>query len=121
MESARCPPLPKNLSPTQSAASKEEPKAPPVIEETSNVNIKDTVDEVKPDVVPQQVPEKVKATKAPDVSEATHESMSVKEPASQGSAPLADEEVQQKMAPGEAGDGLPYAFFISFSFYPSIK
>ncbi|RYR66064.1 hypothetical protein Ahy_A03g012009 isoform C [Arachis hypogaea] len=38
----------------------------------------------------------------PDVSEATHESMSVKEPASQGSAQLVEEEVQQKMVPAEA-------------------
>ncbi|GAB2270760.1 hypothetical protein Dimus_005629, partial [Dionaea muscipula] len=42
--------------------------------------------------------EKGKTLKIPDISEATHESASVKEPASQGSALLAEEEVQQRWA-----------------------
>ncbi|CAK7356347.1 unnamed protein product [Dovyalis caffra] len=100
MESARCPP-PKIPSPTQSAASKGEHKTSPGNEVSPNLNKEIT--EEKPVIASQQVPEKVRTAKAADVSEATHESMSVKEPASQGSAPLAEEEVQQKLAPGEAG------------------
>lgn len=103
MESARCLP-PKIPSPTQSAASKEEQKPSPANEETPNPNMKETADAGKPVIVPHQVPEKVRTAKAADVSEATFESMSVKEPASQGSAPLAEEEVQQKLASGEAGN-----------------
>ncbi|XP_037494116.1 E3 ubiquitin ligase PARAQUAT TOLERANCE 3 isoform X1 [Jatropha curcas] len=102
MESARNPP-PKIPSPTQSAASKEEQKPPPVMKETAIPNTKEKVDEEKPVVLIQQVPEKPKIPKVADVSEATHESMSVKEPASQGSAPLAEEEVQQKLAPSDPG------------------
>ncbi|XP_021682130.2 E3 ubiquitin ligase PARAQUAT TOLERANCE 3 isoform X2 [Hevea brasiliensis] len=101
MESARNP-QPKIPSPTQSAASKEEQKPPPGNAETPNPNMKEQVNEEKPVVILQQVPEKPTA-KAPDVSEATLESMSVKEPASQCSAPLVEEEVQQKLVPGEAG------------------
>ncbi|XP_065857817.1 E3 ubiquitin ligase PARAQUAT TOLERANCE 3-like [Euphorbia lathyris] len=101
MESARNP-QPKVPSPTQSAASKEEPKPSPAVEETPNPNFKE-VHEEKPVVVLQQVPEKPRTSKVADVSEATFESASVKEPASQGSALLAEEEVQQKLAPGEAG------------------
>ncbi|XP_034932550.1 E3 ubiquitin ligase PARAQUAT TOLERANCE 3 isoform X1 [Populus alba] len=101
MESARCPP-PKIPSPTQSAASKGEHKPSPVNEESPILN-KEIAEEEKPLIASQQVPEKVRTAKAVDVSEATHESISVKEPASQGSAPLAEEEVQQKLAPGEAG------------------
>ncbi|EEF31732.1 E3 ubiquitin ligase PQT3-like isoform X2 [Ricinus communis] len=102
MESARNP-QPKIPSPTQSAASKEEQKPSPAIEETPNPNLKEKVDEEKPVILLQQVPDKPRTYKAPDVSEATHESMSMREPASQGSAPLAEEEVQQRLAPGEAG------------------
>ncbi|KAB5564103.1 hypothetical protein DKX38_004157 [Salix brachista] len=101
MESARCPP-PKIPSPTQSAASMGEHKPSPVNEEFPILN-KEIVEEEKPLNASQQVPDKVRTAKAVDVSEATHESVSVKEPASQGSAPLAEEEVQQKLAPGEAG------------------
>ncbi|KAK6947556.1 DWNN domain [Dillenia turbinata] len=100
MESARCPP-PKIPSPTLSAASKGEQMPPPRNEETQNV--KEGADEVKVANVVQQTLEKGKAAKVPDVSEATHESMSVKEPASQGSALQAEEEVQQRLAAGEAG------------------
>ncbi|KAK6935154.1 Zinc knuckle CX2CX3GHX4C [Dillenia turbinata] len=100
MESARCPP-PKIPSPTLSAASKGEQMLPPRTEETQN--LKEGADEVKVANVVQQTLEKGKAVKVPDVSEATHESMSVKEPASQGSALLAEEEVQQRLAAGEAG------------------
>ncbi|XP_031252792.1 E3 ubiquitin ligase PQT3-like [Pistacia vera] len=100
MESARLPP--KVPSPTMSAASKGEQKPLPIEEETPVM--KETADEGKAVIAPQQVLEKPRAVaKAPDVSEATLESMSVKEPASQGSAPLVEEEVQQKMASGEAG------------------
>lgn len=101
MESARCP-QPKIPSPTLSAASKGENKPLPLNEET--LKTQETIDEVKPVLAPQQMLEKVRNTKVADVSEATHESMSVKEPASQGSAPLFEEEVQQRLASVEAGN-----------------
>lgn len=100
MESARCP-LPKIPSPTLSAASKGENKPSPLNEALKTQEI---VDEVKPVLAPQQMSENVRNTKIGDASEATHESMSVKEPASQGSAPLVDEEVQQRLASVEAGN-----------------
>jgi E3 ubiquitin-protein ligase RBBP6 len=103
MESARCPP-PKVPSPTRSVASKgEQHKLSPGNAESPNLN-KEITEEEKPVFASQQVPEKVRTAKAADVSEATHESMSVKEPASQGSAPLPEEEVQQKLVPIEAGN-----------------
>ena len=71
-------------------------------EETSKVH--EVVEEVKAVVAPQQTMEKVRLSKVADASEATHESVSVKEPASQGSAPLPDEEVQQKPVSSEAGN-----------------
>lgn len=101
MESARCP-QPKIPSPTQSAASRGEELQLSLNKETPKMQ--ETADEVKPVVAPQQILEKVRTTKVADVSEATHESMSVKEPASQGSAPLVEEEVQQRLASGEAGN-----------------
>ncbi|KAK9274657.1 hypothetical protein L1049_021908 [Liquidambar formosana] len=100
MESARCPP-PKVPSPTLSAASKGEQLPPPRNEETPN--IKETVDEGKAVIAPQQLSEKGRTARVADMSEATFDSISVKEPVSQGSAPLAEEEVQQKLASGEAG------------------
>lgn len=101
MESARCP-QPKIPSPTSSAASKGELKILPVNEGTTN--IPETADERKAVSAPQQTSEQVKIPRAADVSEATHESLSVKEPASQGSAQQVEEEVQQKVVPTEAGD-----------------
>ncbi|KAL6988593.1 3-dehydrosphinganine reductase [Sarracenia purpurea var. burkii] len=56
--------------------------------------VKQTADQGKVASSPQRTMEKGRMGKVPDASEATHDSMSVKEPASQGSAPLADEEVQ---------------------------
>ncbi|XP_039016661.1 E3 ubiquitin ligase PQT3-like isoform X2 [Hibiscus syriacus] len=100
MESTRCP-HPKILSPTTSAASKGEQKPVSAKEECPVVNEK--AYEVKAAIPPQQALEKVKVVKPADASEATLESMSVKESASQGSALLAEEEVQQKAASGEAG------------------
>lgn len=100
MESARCP-QPKIPSPTLSAASMGEQKPIPVNEETPK--IQDTADEGKAAIAPQQTAERARFAKVADMSEATHESMSVKEPAaSQGSAPLAEEEVQQRVAINEA-------------------
>ncbi|KAL5748450.1 hypothetical protein ACOSP7_025491 [Xanthoceras sorbifolium] len=100
MESARCP-QPKVPSPTMSAASKGEQKPLAAVAET--LVPKDVVEEGKVVIAPQQTLEKMRIpAKAPDVSEATFESMSMKEPASQGSAPLVEEEVQQKMVSGEA-------------------
>ncbi|CAI0413188.1 unnamed protein product [Linum tenue] len=97
MESARCP-QPKFPSPTQSAASKEEPRLPhPSAEPAAMQNIKPAPIEEKPAV------EKSRTSKVVDASDATHESMSVKEAAaSQSSAPLMEEEVQQKLASGDA-------------------
>lgn len=101
MESARCLP-PKIPSPTHSAvASKGEQQPPPQNEEAKS--LKDISDEVKVVNALQQTLEKGRAGKAADPSEATHESMSVKEMASQSSIPLAEEEVQQKLASAEAG------------------
>lgn len=107
MESARCP-QPKVPSPSMSAASKGEQKPSAGNDETPK--IQETVDEAKPVIPPQKVIEKARSAKVADVSEATHESMSVKEPASQGSAQLVEEEVQQKLAPGEAGKAITWCF-----------
>lgn len=103
MESARCP-QPKIPSPTMSAASKGEqiPSPGPVIAETPQVQEAAVV--ANPVIATQQPIEKVRTAKVADVSEATHESISVKEPASQGSAPLVEEEVQQKLASGASGE-----------------
>ncbi|CAI8609575.1 unnamed protein product [Vicia faba] len=99
MESARCP-HPKNPSPTSSAASKGELKISLVNDGTAN--IQETAGEIKAISAPQQTSEHVKIPRVGDVSEATHESASVKEPVSQGSAQVVEEEVQQKLVPTEA-------------------
>lgn len=101
MESARCP-QPKIPSPTMSAASKGEQNPAPCNEETPKVQ--ETAVVTKPVIATQPPIEKVRTSKVADVSEATHESISVKEPASQGSAPLVEEEVQQKLGFGELGN-----------------
>ncbi|XP_059657591.1 E3 ubiquitin ligase PQT3-like isoform X2 [Cornus florida] len=100
MESARCP-LPKIPSPTLSAASKAEQVTLPQIEETQKV--KETTEHGMTVNAAQQTLEKGRNSKVADVTEAILGSMSVKEPASQGSAPLPDEEVQQKPVSDEAG------------------
>uniref|UniRef100_A0A2P2MI41 Retinoblastoma-binding protein n=1 Tax=Rhizophora mucronata TaxID=61149 RepID=A0A2P2MI41_RHIMU len=102
MESARLP-QPKIPSPTQIVASKGEQKSFPLDKESPNAKMKEAVDDDKTVIAPQQVPEKVGTAKVADMSEATHESIGVREPASQGSAPLAEEEVQRKLAAGDAG------------------
>ncbi|KAL1567653.1 RING-type E3 ubiquitin transferase [Salvia divinorum] len=89
-------------SPTQSAASKgQQVPAPPPQRQEVPINV-ETVEENKPAILPLKS-EKGIALKVPDASEATHDSRTVKEAASQGSAPLADEEVQQKPMSGEPG------------------
>ncbi|KAK6157956.1 hypothetical protein DH2020_005270 [Rehmannia glutinosa] len=95
-------PQAKVQSPAQSAASKGQqvPAPPPQWDETPK--IADTVEENKSSNLPQKQ-EKERTVDVPDVSEATHDSRNVKEAASRGSAPLADEEVQQKPISGEAG------------------
>ncbi|KAK7330783.1 hypothetical protein VNO77_24983 [Canavalia gladiata] len=98
MESARCP-QPKIPSPTSSAASKGELKVSPVNEETTN--IQETAEDKKAVSAQQQTSEQVRNPRIADVSEATHESMSMKEPASQGSGQPVEEEVQQKLVPTE--------------------
>ena len=118
MESARFP-QPRIPSPTQSAASKGEQMLPPRTEGTSN--LKGSVQDIKPSDASQpqvqsQTSEKVKINIVPDVSEATHESASVKEPAPQGSALPVEEEVQQRMVPGEAGTS-PNQICLSLLFF----
>ncbi|KAL8539843.1 hypothetical protein ACS0TY_001444 [Phlomoides rotata] len=95
-------PQPRVPSPTHSAASKGQhvPAPPPQQEETPK--IVETVEEYRSALEPLNS-DKGRVLKVPDVSEATHDSKTVKEAASQGSAPLADEEVQQKPISGEAG------------------
>ncbi|XP_024640376.1 E3 ubiquitin ligase PQT3-like isoform X2 [Medicago truncatula] len=102
MLSSRCP-QPKIPSPTSSATSKGEPKVSQVNE--GMANIQEIVAERKEVSATQQVSEQVKIPRAAVVSEVTHESMSVKEPepASQGSAKLVEEEVQQKLVPTDGG------------------
>ncbi|CAH9114151.1 unnamed protein product [Cuscuta europaea] len=102
MESARTP-YPRIPSPSQSVASRGDKMllAPPLQkEETSKAQ--EAIKEAKVETV-LKVLERGKTSKVVDVSEATHESISAKEPASQGSAPLVDEEVQQKQAALDAG------------------
>lgn len=111
-------PQPKAPSPTHSAASKGE-QLPPQKEETSKVH--EVIEESKAVSAPPQTMEKVRLPKGADASEATHESISVKEPASQRSAPpLADEEVQQKAVSGEAGNDIGFSFICLIISYQHI-
>jgi len=110
MESARCP-QPKIPSPTSSAASKGELKVSPINEKATNVL--ETVDDKKAVSAPQPTSEQVRNLRVADVSEATHESMSVKEPASQGSTQQVEEEVQQKLVPTDAGNIYSCNLFLS--------
>ncbi|XP_062165593.1 E3 ubiquitin ligase PQT3-like isoform X3 [Alnus glutinosa] len=99
MESARL--LPKVPSPTLSAASKGEQKQSPVSEETPKIH--ETGDEGKAATFPQRTAKKG-TQKAADLSEFPHESVSVREiTSSLESAPLAEEEVHQKVPTSEAG------------------
>ncbi|KAM0069782.1 putative transcription factor interactor and regulator CCHC(Zn) family [Helianthus debilis subsp. tardiflorus] len=102
MESAKCapPPQPKIPSPAPSAVSKGE-QPPPQDEGDTKMQLGPMEHDATP-VTQQTVSEKGKVNKAPDVSEATYESKSMMEPASQGSARPIDDEVQQKQAPTEA-------------------
>lgn len=106
MESARCP-QPKAPSPSQSAASKGEQMPPPRSEGAPNLK-ESAMNGERPPEAPQQqaqpqISDKGKTTKIPDVSEATHESASAREPASHSSALPIEDEVQQKVAAAEAG------------------
>ncbi|KAL7182740.1 hypothetical protein ACSBR1_041430 [Camellia fascicularis] len=87
------------VPPPQSSASKGEQGPPPQSEEISKV--KETGYQLSAINAPQNTLEKGRIGKAAYASEAMHDSMSVK-PASQGSALLADEEMQQKPVSGEA-------------------
>ncbi|RAL50702.1 hypothetical protein DM860_015849 [Cuscuta australis] len=102
MESARTP-HPRIPSPSQSAASRGEKLPPPSLQKEESSRAQEGMQEVKVDAALQQVLEKEKTSKVADVSEATHESISAREQTSQGSAPLVDEEVQQKQAASDAG------------------
>ena len=69
-----------------------------------HANVKENISEKKPPVnQPQQSLEKNRSTKKTKPLEATHESMSTKEPLSQESAPLVEEEAQQKFPVVEPG------------------
>ncbi|XP_042516993.1 E3 ubiquitin ligase PARAQUAT TOLERANCE 3-like isoform X2 [Macadamia integrifolia] len=101
MESAR-PAQPKVPSPTFSATSKGEHVPPPSQDITPD--LKDTMNEKKPTMsAPQPSVEKGRTAKTMDFSEATRESASMREATSQCSAPLPEEEVQQKLQVGELG------------------
>ncbi|KAL1565144.1 RING-type E3 ubiquitin transferase [Salvia divinorum] len=89
-------------SPTQSAASKGQQVLAPPFQRQEVPIIVETVEENKLATLPSKSENGI-ALKVPDASEATHDSRTVKEAASQGSAPLADEEVLQKPMSGEAG------------------
>ncbi|XP_058190910.1 E3 ubiquitin ligase PARAQUAT TOLERANCE 3-like isoform X1 [Rhododendron vialii] len=92
---------PRVPSPSLSATSKGEQV--PTAKSEEIFKVKESTDEGKAVSAPFKSSEKGKMGKVPDASEATHDSISVKEPASQGSAPLADEDVQQRPVSGEAG------------------
>ncbi|GMP95783.1 hypothetical protein CsSME_00044697 [Camellia sinensis var. sinensis] len=87
------------VPPPQSSASKGEQGPPPQSEEISKV--KETGYQLSAINAPQNTLEKGRIGKAAYASEAMHDLMSVK-PASQRSALLADEEMQQKPVSGEA-------------------
>ncbi|KAL3499620.1 hypothetical protein ACH5RR_038713 [Cinchona calisaya] len=95
-------PQPKAPSPAQSAASKAEQVPPPPAQKQETSKVHEVVEDVKAVSAPQQPVEKVRLPEGADVTEATHESVSVKEPASQGGAPLVDDEVQQLPVSSEA-------------------
>ncbi|KAL8136639.1 hypothetical protein V2J09_002640 [Rumex salicifolius] len=102
MESARCP-QPKMASPTQSAVSKGEHVPPAYVKETPK--FEETANEERsagPSQPLIQTSEKFKMPKVPDISEATRESGSARETASQGNTLPIEEEVQQKLAAAEA-------------------
>ncbi|KAK9068024.1 hypothetical protein SSX86_012135 [Deinandra increscens subsp. villosa] len=106
MESAKCappPPQPKILSPTPSAISKGEQleQLPPQDGDNTKMQPGPTEHDATP-AIQQTASGEVKVNKAPDASEATHESKSMMEPASQGSGRPVDDEVQQKQVPNEA-------------------
>ncbi|KAG5523827.1 hypothetical protein RHGRI_030727 [Rhododendron griersonianum] len=92
---------PRVPSPSLSATSKGEQV--PTVNFEEIFKVKESTDEGKAVSAPLKSSEKGEMGKVPDASEATHDSISVKEPASQGSAPLADEDVQQRPVSGEAG------------------
>ncbi|MQL81922.1 hypothetical protein Taro_014371 [Colocasia esculenta] len=100
MESAR-PAQVKAPSPTQSATSREEHKAPPP-KEQSEIKEAGDENEEKVTVMTAQSLEN-KTAKSVGPSEPTAESMGTKEPTSQESAPVLEEEVQEKLVSGEQG------------------
>lgn len=99
---------PRVPSPSRSATSKGDHV--PTAKSEEIVKVKESTDEGKVVSAPHKSLEKGKMGKVPDASEATHDSISVKEPASQRSAPLADEEVQQRPVSGEPGNALRLIF-----------
>lgn len=91
-------PHPKFPSPTSSAASKGEQVPPPQSEETSKVHVSGEVA-----TAPQNTLENGRTRKFASSSGVMHDSISLKEPASQGSIPVAKDVLQQKPVSGEAG------------------
>ncbi|XP_049936814.1 E3 ubiquitin ligase PQT3-like isoform X2 [Nymphaea colorata] len=101
MESARCS-QPKAPSPTLSATAKEESLQPPVRESSEALKVTVAESEAAAAIsAPQQSNEKSKAARSIDQTEATHDSISMKDPISQESALQAEEEVQQKLSMGD--------------------
>ena len=95
-------PQPKFPSPMQSAASKGEQVPPPPKQET--LKMQEVAEQAMVVKAPQQTLQIGSTAKVVEFPEVTHESKSMKEPASQGSAPLDDDEVQQqKPVSSEAG------------------
>ncbi|XP_073043057.1 E3 ubiquitin ligase PARAQUAT TOLERANCE 3-like [Primulina eburnea] len=91
-------------SPTQSAASKGEQMPAPQPQKEESSKIVDLVEDKAVNAPSStQIQEKGKSLKVPDVSEATHDSKSVKETAITANTQLADEEVQQRLLSMEAG------------------
>ncbi|CAK9173261.1 unnamed protein product [Ilex paraguariensis] len=100
-------PQPMVPSPMQSAAPEGELAPPTPKEDTLNIQedslkIQEIAEQAKVVNVPQQTLEKGSMDKFAELSESTHRSRCMKEPASQGSAPLADEVLQQNPVSGEA-------------------
>lgn len=96
-------PQPKVPSPTQSVAPRGEQMPAPAAQKEEVLRLPEVTEEAKSHGALHQTLEKLPVPKGADFSAATHESASVKEPASQCSAPLVDEEVHQKPVSGEAG------------------
>uniref|UniRef100_A0A1D1Z2T2 E3 ubiquitin-protein ligase RBBP6 n=1 Tax=Anthurium amnicola TaxID=1678845 RepID=A0A1D1Z2T2_9ARAE len=102
MESARPAQL-KAPSPTQSATSKEERKATSAKEHTEIKQVGDENEDKEVSIAGQSLSLENKTLKPVGLSEATPESMSTKEPTSQESAPVPEEDAQEKIVSSDQG------------------